>query len=168
MEMSIGATITKARVRRVNGAYALMANCQIAKDEVIFHLQGEINDKPSKRSLQVEKNEHLEPLSYDPSDLRSLISFFNHSCDPSAYICFEDYTVRALRDLEPDEEVTFNYNTTEYEMANPFKCQCDSKSCLVDIRGFKYLSFSERMKLTAPLAPHLQQISPANLLRSGW
>jgi hypothetical protein len=53
--MSIGGTITKARVRRVSGAYALMTKCQIAKDEVIFHLQGEISDKPSKRSIQVEK-----------------------------------------------------------------------------------------------------------------
>jgi hypothetical protein len=32
-----------------------MTKCQIAKDEVIFHLQGEISDKPSKRSIQVEK-----------------------------------------------------------------------------------------------------------------
>lgn len=155
VHVSIQAAITKARVRRVNGAYALITDCRIARDEVVFVLQGELTNRPSKYSIQIDEDKHLEPL-HDPHDLKSLIHFFNHSCDPSTYINFEDFSVRALRNLEPGEEVTFNYNTTEYEMSNPFKCHCDSENCLIEIRGFKHLPLSERIKLAPQLAPHLR------------
>lgn len=131
--------IIKVKVRRVNGAYALITNRRILKNEVVFVLQGEFTDHPSKYSIQIGEGRHLEPLPDDLSDVSSLIRFFNHSCDPSTFLNLEDLTVRALRDLEPGEEVTFNYNTTEYDMADPFKCHCNAGNCVGYIRGFKYL-----------------------------
>jgi hypothetical protein len=158
VKASVEAAPTKARVRRVNGAYALMTDRQIARDEVVFVLQGRITDEPTKYSIQIDAGKHLEPFSPYPDDVESLIHFFNHSCEPSTYISFDDLTVRALRDLEPGEEVTFNYNTTEYEMANPFRCHCDSPNCLLEIRGFKLLPADERRKLMPQLAPYLRAI----------
>jgi SET domain len=154
----INAGVTKVRVRRVNGAYALITNREILRNEVVFGLQGEFTDHPSKYSIQIGEGRHLEPLPDDQSDVWSLIRFFNHSCDPSTFLNLEDLTVRALRDLEPGEEVTFNYNTTEYDMANPFKCHCNAKNCLGYIRGSKYLS--EQSDGTDPTtAPHLRIMS---------
>lgn len=150
--------VTKARTRRVNGAYALITDRPVGRDEVVLVLRGEIISQPTKYSIQIDEHKHLEPYT-DPQDVRSLIRFLNHSCDPSAYINFDDLTVRALRNLEAGEEVNFNYNTTEYEMANPFRCNCESENCLVEIGGFKYLPLSEQIKLASQLAPHLRQWS---------
>ncbi|MGH9932330.1 MAG: SET domain-containing protein-lysine N-methyltransferase [Pyrinomonadaceae bacterium] len=155
MSAGVQTAITKVRVRRVNGAYALITDRAITADEVVFALEGEITEHPSKYSVQIGKHKHLEPLSHDPSDVKSLIHFFNHGCDPSTRINFEDLTVRALRDLEPGEEVTFNYNATEYEMANPFNCHCNSKNCLGYISGFKHLTMNRQMELISQLAPYL-------------
>jgi hypothetical protein len=152
----VQAPIAKARVRRINGAYALLTDRPIATDEIVFVLEGEITEHPSKWSVQIGERKHLEPLSHDPNDVRSLIHFFNHSCDPSTCVNFEDLTVRALRDLEPGEEVTFNYNTTEYEMANPFNCHCNSKNCFGYVSGFKYLSSNRQLELISQLAPYLR------------
>ncbi len=156
--MSAGVQIAsaKARVRRVNGAYALMTDRPIPKDEVVFILEGEITEHPSKYSVQIGERQHLEPHSQDPTDINSLIHFFNHSCDPSTRIDFEDLAVRALRDLEPGEEVTFNYNTTEFEMANPFTCHCNAKYCLGYISGFKNLPVNQQRELISQLAPYLR------------
>jgi SET domain len=156
MSAKVQTVISKARVRRVNGAYALITDRPIATGEVVFVLEGEIIEHPSKYSVQIGERRHLEPLSPDPSDVNSLIHFFNHSCDPSTRIDFEDLTVRALRDLEPGEEVTFNYNTTEYEMANPFNCNCNGKNCVGYISGFKHLPVNRRMELISQLAPYLR------------
>ena len=148
--------VTKAKTRRINGAYALLTDRQIGKDEIVLVLRGEIIGQPTKYSIQIGEHKHLEPYT-DPQDIRSLIRFLNHSCDPSAYINFDDLTVRALRNLDPGEEVSFNYNTTEYEMANPFKCNCEAENCRDDIRGFKYLPLDEQIKLSSQLAPHLRR-----------
>ena len=154
----INAGITKVRARRVNAAYALITNRDIFSNEVVFVLQGEFSDHPSKYSIQIGEGRHLEPRGDDPSDAGSLIRFFNHSCDPTTFLNLEDLTVRALRDLEPGEEVTFNYNTTEYDMANTFKCHCNAKNCLGYIRGSKYLS--EQSDGTDPsTAPQLRIMS---------
>ena len=143
--------IIKVNVRRVNGAYALITNREIFTNEVVFVLQGEFTDQPSKYSIQIGEGRHLEPLPNDLGDVGSLIRFFNHSCDPSTFLNLEDLTVRALRDLEPGEEVTFNYNATEYDMANPFECHCNARNCLGYIRGFKYSLEQSHGSLTSDL-----------------
>jgi len=57
----------------------------------------------------------------------------NHSCDPNTRIRGRDLI--ALRDIQPWEDVTFNYNTTEYAMAEAFRCRCGSPGCAGEIRG---------------------------------
>lgn len=150
------------KVRRVNGAYAVIASRQVRRGAVIFKMRGRLTDRPSKYSIQLSEHQHLEPHSHDPRDVNSLIRFFNHSCSPSAYVSVEDLTARALYDLEPGEEVTYNYNTTEFEISSPFQCHCQAENCLSDIRGFRRLSREQQMALWPYLAPYLRECV------SGW
>jgi hypothetical protein len=162
MNATIELEITKVAARRVNGAYALITNSPVPRGGVVLPMLGEITSEPSKYSIQIGEGRHLEPY-YDPLDFQSSVRFLNHSCDPSTYISFEDLTVRALRDLEAGEEVNFNYNTTEYDMANPFECHCDSVNCLGYIGGYRHLSLGERIKLDPHIAPHLRGLlAPAS------
>jgi hypothetical protein len=80
--------------------------------------------------------------------------FLNHSCDGNTRI--QGNCLIALRPICPGEEVTFNYNTTEYEMASPFTCHCGSPFCIGEIRGYKFLARSERERLQPLLSLHLQ------------
>lgn len=48
-----------------------------------------------------------------------------------------DLTVSALRDIAPEEELTFFYPSTEWEMARPFNCMCQSPNCLKYVAGAK-------------------------------
>lgn len=57
----------------------------------------------------------------------------NHSCSPntafeiSASIPEADWAFVALAEIKAGEEFTFFYPSTEWEMDQPFECQCGSK-----------------------------------------
>src|SRR3972149_2928201 len=43
-----------------------------------------------------------------------------YCCDPNALV--RNLEVVTSREIQPWEEITFNYNTTEYDIADPFTC----------------------------------------------
>jgi hypothetical protein len=121
----------------------------------LFRIDGRLTDRPSRYSVQVDQHVHLEPdieLGAGESSDRYHWRFMNHSCDPNAVI--EGREIVACRDMEPGDAVTFDYNTTEWEIAEPFLCRCGSAKCLKEIRGYKSLTLAQRAALRG-IAPHL-------------
>jgi hypothetical protein len=80
--------------------------------------------------------------------------FLNHSCIPNAMI--RDCSLFAIQPISPFEEITFDYNTTEYDMVDPFICRC-GKCNRRRIRGFRYLTDDEGTRLLPYLAEHLRR-----------
>jgi hypothetical protein len=81
-------------------------------------------------------------------------AYLNHSCQPNGYIHIADLTFRALRKINRGEECTFNYLTTEYEMAAPFVCRCGAAECFGLIQGHKHLSAEQREELSSLSPTH--------------
>jgi len=112
--------------------------------------------RPSFTSVQIDTDRHIEiDTTLDVVD--QIVTypwrFLHHSCEPNTLIRTRD--VIALRRSGQHEDQTFNYNTTELDMAEPFACHCGSLFCLGMVRGFRYLSPSDRDRLRPLLAPHL-------------
>ena len=107
----------------------LFADKDFKKGEVIFSLEGEILKEPTKYTIQLSREKHIDD---------ALGQYLNHSCDPNTYISAGEKAVRALRDISKGEELSFDYNLNEYEIATPFKCRCSSPKCRGEIRGSKY------------------------------
>jgi D-alanine-D-alanine ligase len=89
---------------------------------------GELHPLPSRWTLQRGAGEHAEPL---PIELR----YINHSCCPNVVFDFEASAVRALRAIEPGDDLTFFYPATEWRMHEPFSCSCGAPECLGTISG---------------------------------
>ena len=68
------------------------------------------------------------------------LQYINHSCNPNVFFNTTTFEVTALKDIEPGDELTFFYPSTEWDMVQPFACLCGSKNCLQNIQGAKYLS----------------------------
>jgi len=63
----------------------------------------------------------------------------NHSCAPTAVVDVTNWEVRAAVPVKKGTPMTFFYPSTEWDMAQPFKCGCGAKECLGTISGAKHL-----------------------------
>jgi len=143
-------------VVRANGAFSVIALSPISLGETILLIEGRTINHPSMYSVQVGDEQHVElpPNTTGGDDLDTrLWQYLNHSCDPSAAIV--DRALIALRPMTRGDAITFDYNTTEYDIASPFTCACGSCSGRV-IRGFKHLTHAEQMDLAPRLASYLR------------
>jgi SET domain len=149
-----------ARVHVVGAphAWAIAAKTRIGEGATLFHVDGKATDRPSRYSIQIGEHAHidLEPGLTD-EHVRTAYPwrFLNHSCEPNAVLRGRDFV--ALRAIAAGEPVTYDYNTTEYDMAAPFDCHCGRPRCLGRISGFKHLSPAEQARLAPWLADHLRR-----------
>ena len=123
----------------------------------IFRIEGRVTGTPTRYSIQVGLGQHLDPddapTAMDRVRTRYWM-YLNHHCAPSAWV--RDRMVVALRDIAPGDGVTFDYNTTEREMASPFDCHCLSASCVGLVRGAKHLTESQRARIASCVATYLR------------
>jgi SET domain len=70
----------------------------------------------------------------------------NHSCEPNCGIRDEGHRIVlfALRDIPKDEEITFDYSTTQTGGFWSMLCRCGSSQCRGMIGDFKDLPTSTR------------------------
>ena len=92
----------------INGK-GLFTTKAVKQDEVIFTLQGEILHHPTRESIHIGNGEHIDD---------EFGRFINHLFKPNTRI--EGANVVAIRDIQANEELTFNYNDNEINMASPF------------------------------------------------
>lgn len=147
----------KVGVLRARGEYMLVVLRPVAAGEQLFRLEGRHTATPSRFSVQLGIDSHIDlPDDQSEQDIldRYFWRFLNHSCDPSAVIV--DPYVVAHRDLAAFDVVTFDYNTTEWDMAEPFACVCGASNCLSLIRGFRHLSAGQVAALPM-VAAYLEQ-----------
>lgn len=100
--------------------------------------------------LQIDAEWYLGPS-------READDYVNHSCDPNAG--FRDgLTLVALRDIVPDEEITWDYSTAidEADFAG-FPCDCGAARCRGRVTSFRHLSVSEQQRLAALALPYLRR-----------
>jgi hypothetical protein len=87
---------------------------------------------PTRHSVQCSTSGHM---LMDPGFLQ----FMNHSCDPNVVLQTREMHIRAIRPVAPGDEIVYFYPSTEWAMAEPFRCSCKSPRCLIHIRGAAYL-----------------------------
>ncbi|KAI9025389.1 hypothetical protein DFJ74DRAFT_664209 [Hyaloraphidium curvatum] len=78
--------------------------------------------------------------------------FTAHSCGPAARIehgpvppldvpgAEVELSLVAIRDVAAGEVLSFDYDSTEWEMAEPFDCRCGADVCRGRVEGFKLLA----------------------------
>lgn len=146
----MGARVARLEVARRNGKCGLFALGPIRKDTAIIDFRDEeLLPAPTRRSVQIDEGKHV-------IGREETVGYLNHSCQPNAWVDVRGMCVRALWDIAPGQEVTFNYLTTEYELHDSFRCDCGAPACYGMIRGFKYLKPEEKLALKPYLAPYLR------------
>jgi hypothetical protein len=99
--------IKKNKYNKKKGLYS---TSYFAIGDLIFVLSGPEYDKPTRETIHVGHNVHIHDKFGE---------YMNHSFDPTTYIngCF----VIAAKNINKGDELTYNYNLTEINMACPFE-----------------------------------------------
>lgn len=89
----------------------------------------------------------------------SFLQYINHSCAPNVFFNTATMELICIRKINAGEEFTFFYPSTEWEMAQPFVCNCGSPACLQLINGASHLSVEtlSKYKLTDFIRQQVRQ-----------
>ncbi len=140
------------------GQRGVVAARALAAGEIIVEISGREVSTPSRYTLQVSETVHVMPPETNGTghvQATEVWKYINHHCAPNAFV--RDRAMFALRDIAPGEEINFNYNSTELDIASPFECWCDAEGREERhlVRGFQYLSERERAEIAHYVASHL-------------
>lgn len=126
--------VAEMRQKVSNEQNALFALQSFQPGEVIAEFwAGTIAAEPTYLTVQVDVGKHITPQP-------EFLQYINHSCDPNVFFDTTLMQLVALRELNPGDEMTFFYPSTEWKMTQSFNCYCGSSNCLGDIKGALYLS----------------------------
>lgn len=107
------------------GVYAAR---DIPKDEIILEFNGPYVKIESLEGIPREVQDHLFNIGLgEYLIVRKPGVYTNHSCEPNAGIV-RDVLLVAMRDIEKDEEITFDYSTITAD-GWTLECLCGSSSC---------------------------------------
>lgn len=106
--------------RRDDGMFGLYSRKLFRTGETILNmLNGDLQDDQDFRSIELDSGHFHHPDGM----------FANHSCDPSVSIEKDTGLLIALRSIRPNDEITFDYRTTETEIVAGFICKCGADNC---------------------------------------
>jgi uncharacterized protein len=121
----------------------LFAKEDIKSKEKIIIFSGKIMhyNKLIKIKNQMIKDNSLQINKTDFMVSKGKLNFLNHSCNPNAGILIigKNAILKAIKDINKDEEITFDYSTNMYNDGWNMKCNCKSKNCRGLIIEFKEL-----------------------------
>ncbi len=138
------------------GGHFVSINRDVTTGESICYLAGNVIDTASRFSIQLDHNTHLIPHSIGVDANGVALTpwiYTNHSCSPNCRISGRELV--ATRTIHSGDEITFDYETSEWDMAEPFHCLCGSPECRKLIRGFKHLDPSVREQLRVNVSNYL-------------
>ncbi|OAA53997.1 Post-SET domain protein [Cordyceps fumosorosea ARSEF 2679] len=105
--------------------------------------------EPTYATVQMGRNRHL--------NLNSDLLYINHSCEPSLiFDTGNKIIIAGPKGLQPGDELTFFYPSTEWEMAQPFQCLCGTPTCRGTIDGAKRMTSAQLDGLW--LSKHIREL----------
>lgn len=78
--------------------------------DIVLTMTGKMSNMPTQKSIHIGDNMHLED---------EIGQYINHSFEPNIKV--EGNKLIAIKDINTYDEITFNYNDSELEMACPFE-----------------------------------------------
>jgi uncharacterized protein len=100
--------------------------------------------------IQVEENLFLVPRPIGEGD------YVNHSCNPNAGLSGQIALV-AMRDIQPGEEVCFDYAMSDTMPYDEFDCECGAPNCRKHITGHDWKLKVLQKRYAGYFAPHVQR-----------
>jgi hypothetical protein len=120
------------------GGHSVYARMKLKKNEVLAVWGGQVLTLEQVLALPSQEQEHTiqiyDELYMAPLEAEEPADYINHSCNPNAGICGQISLV-AMRDIEANEEITFDYAMADSSSFDEFDCACGADSCRGRVNG---------------------------------
>lgn len=138
----------------LQGQLCVVATVDVAAGNVVMTIDGRTVAQPTRYTVQIGEGEHVDAEALPGSDGGYPVwRFLNHACEPNTRLVGRDLV--AIADLRAGDQVTFDYDSTEWDMAAPFACACGAPTCRGLVRGFRHLTPAQRERMPW-VAEHLR------------
>lgn len=119
---------------------------------VVYEWDAFIHLPERERSLciQVEDNHFLVPRPIGDGD------YVNHCCNPNAGLSGQIALV-AMRDIQPGEEICFDYAMSDTRPYDEFPCDCGAPNCRHYVTGLDWQLPELQKRYAGYFAPHVQR-----------
>ena len=147
-------TVEHLEVHVWNGQSGVYAARDFEPGDKVMEVLGDVGTAPTRYSIQISADRHVHPDGPETP-----WKFLNHACRPNLALDPESRHFVALEVVKPGTQLTFNYLTTEWEMAEAFECECGDEKCFGIIAGFSRLDESSRERIYEDVMPHIRTLS---------
>ncbi|MCR9245872.1 MAG: SET domain-containing protein-lysine N-methyltransferase [bacterium] len=143
----------------------LVAATDLPVGAAVLYINGAVQDYATRYSVQIGIDSHVDctpdVVGQEGATINARYPWrlLNHSCDANCVL--HHRVLVAVRPIRAGEPVTFDYDTNEWQMSDPFDCCCGAPMCRGRIRGFSFLSQASRQRLAKLLSPHVVALANA-------
>lgn len=141
------------------GGHGLFADTSLAAGERLVVFGGRVIDTQElaaldaslrRLALQVDEEVYLLSVIEGPGD------WVNHSCSPNAGM-FGQLVLVAMRDIEPGEEICYDYAMTDGSPYDEFPCSCGSEQCRGRVTSRDWQRPELRTRYHGYFSPYLER-----------
>jgi hypothetical protein len=127
----------KISIRRAsdNKGWGLFALQRFQKGSLVIRANAlSESSKQDSHSVQTSWNSHVT-MDLPARSINHVCDEANVGIQPNSLGAFDFF---ALREISIEEELTWDYETSEYEISHGFACACGAASCRGELQGFRY------------------------------
>jgi hypothetical protein len=142
------------------GGYGIVATAPVRRGELLCVWGGRIVAREEvdrldelERSYVLQVEEELYLLAGGPIEHAEYV---NHSCEPNAGFAGQISLV-AMRNIQPGEEVCFDYGMSESSDFAEFDCRCGAPACRGRVRADDWLRHDLQRRYRGFFSPYLQR-----------
>lgn len=143
------------------GGYGIFADTFVPAGELLVVWGGsvvtgeqfaQLTPREQMHSVQIEEDLYQVPsrIQPEPGD------FINHSCTPNAGLS-SSISLVALRDIEPGEEICFDYAMSDGSPYDEFDCACGTPFCRGRVTGDDWRLPDLQARYAGYFSPYLQR-----------
>ena len=86
-------------------------------------------------TIQIGERAHIHLLP-------DYLQFVNHSCSPNVLFNTSTMEIECVATIHKGDELRFFYPATEWEISQPFMCNCGASNCLGLISGAAFMPYA--------------------------
>lgn len=143
------------------GGFGVFANTFVAAGDLLVVWGGnvvtgeqfaQLSPREKMHSIQIEEDLYQVPSRAEPEPG----DFINHSCTPNAGLS-SSISLIALRDIEPGEEICFDYAMSDGSPYDEFECACGTPFCRGRVTGNDWQRPDLQARYAGYFSPYLQR-----------